>query len=225
MVTQTGVFDQRLAALDRYSTNRVLWASMLDAMQQASPDQVKFKVLATHQNYSLVPTNAFVTTNISVDWEPPTPGWKVWAGPAKTVNYLALATNKLSSITNGGAFLTNKIPYKVSMAIAATNLQNNTVTVKATFTLPWVSLEDADVVITGREYGNPPTGAGIDQFVQKVTALPYFQDWLTPGVNAFNYINRDPPTNPKADPMEPAGGPFLNFQVQFNYKKRPLLNE
>jgi hypothetical protein len=221
-IVLTGDFEKRLAALERYSTNRILWASMLNAMQQSSPDAVRFKQLATHQNYNLIPTNAFVSTNIAVPWTPPTPGWKFWAGTPKPVSYLTLASNELKTLTNGGAFLTNKLPYKISMSIVGTNEQNNTVSVKTSFTLPWVSLEDADVVVSGRDYGIPP-GAAIDQFEQKVRVHPYFQDWLMPGITGISYPLRAP--TPTTDPMEPTGSPFVNFQMQLSYKKRPLLNE
>jgi len=222
-IAQTGQLETKVASLERYSTNRVLWASMLDAMQQSSIEQIRFKEIGTRQSYFVIPTNTFFTTNIAVPWIPPTPGWKFWAGPSKAPSPLTLASNEFKTFTNAPPFSTNKLAYKISTSIVGTNMQNNTVAVKCNFTLPFVSIEDIDVTVRGRDYGTPP-GTSIDAFLQKLLGLPYFIQWVgTSGENRFFFPERQ--ATPEKDPIEPGTGAFLKFTLQLNYQKRVLTNE
>src|SRR5688500_17394266 len=40
---EAGDFETRLVAMERYSTNRVLWANLLDAFQKVILDPIRFK--------------------------------------------------------------------------------------------------------------------------------------------------------------------------------------
>ncbi|HEY6226588.1 MAG TPA: hypothetical protein VI282_05640, partial [Verrucomicrobiae bacterium] len=74
-----GDFERRLVSLDRYSTNRVLWANMLDAMQRATMDQIRLKSIIVNQKYLTNPATVFFTTNVTVAFNAKPPAWKFWA--------------------------------------------------------------------------------------------------------------------------------------------------
>src|SRR4051812_35241907 len=56
---EAGDLERRLVSLDRYSTNRILWASMLDALQRATTPQIRLKAITTGQRYTTNPPITF----------------------------------------------------------------------------------------------------------------------------------------------------------------------
>jgi hypothetical protein len=212
----------RITSLERYSNNRVLWASTFDAFQKVTMEQIRFKGIQFNQRYSAnVATNFFVT-NLTVGFEGRPPAWKFWAGPPKATPVLSLASNMFRTFTNAAPFSTNKLPYTVKMSVTATNLPKNEVTIKCEFGLPAVSIEDIDMLISAGDYGNPP-GAAIDEFVKKLLALPYFAQRLGTSENRFRFADRPP--NAEPDPNEPGQPMFQRFAVRLKYEDRVLTNE
>src|SRR5687768_6525985 len=48
MQAEIGDLERRIVSLDRYSTNRTLWASMLDALQRAAVDPIRLKSISAN---------------------------------------------------------------------------------------------------------------------------------------------------------------------------------
>src|SRR5687767_8177834 len=48
---EAGDLERRLISLDRYSTNRILWATMLDSLQRATAPQIRLKSITSNQRY------------------------------------------------------------------------------------------------------------------------------------------------------------------------------
>jgi hypothetical protein len=219
---EVGDFERRLISLNRYSTNRILWASMLDALQNATMPQIRLKSVSANQRYTTNPPTVFFTTNIMVGFAVNPPAWKFWAGNPKPTDVVALAARTFGTFTNGGVFATNKLPYTVKMAVATTNLNTSEVGIKCEFTLPAVCSEDTEVLLAGGDYGNPP-GAAIDEFQRTVENLPYFKARLTDGEDRSRFTERPP--NPEPDLTQPNSPMFKRFTLRLKYADRVLTNE
>src|SRR4051812_4993318 len=63
---EAGDVEDRIRALEKYSTNRILWASALDAFQKASMEQIRFKSIDANQRYITNAATIFFTTNLVV---------------------------------------------------------------------------------------------------------------------------------------------------------------
>lgn len=217
-----GEFERRLISLERYSTNRVLWASMLDALQRATMDQIRLKSITANQGYLTNPPTVFFTTNINVPFAAKPAAWKFWAGAPAETPVMNLASNTFRSFTNGPAFSTNKLPYTVKMATISTNVNANEVIVKCDFTLPAVDIEQIDVLLSGGDYGNPP-GMAIDEYARVVSNLPYFSPRLAKGDERLRFVERPP--NAEQDVQMPNSPMFKRFTIRMKYEERILTNE
>jgi hypothetical protein len=221
-IAEASELEDRIRALDKYSTNRVLWASVLDAFQKASMEQIRFKNIDSNQRYVTNAAAAFFTTNIIVPFATKPPAWKFWAGAPPASNVMLAASNTFKSFTNGPPFSTNTIPYTTKMAIASTNLKSSTVTIRTEFSLPAVSVEDVDILVAAGDYGNPP-GGSIDAFVKGLKTVPYFAERLAKGDLGVRFV--DLPTNPEPDMTDPANPLYKRFSVRLKYEDRVLTNE
>jgi hypothetical protein len=219
---EAGDVEDRIRALDKYSTNRILWASALDAFQKASMEQIRFKSIDTNQRYITNAAAQFFTTNLVVPFASRPPAWKFWASAASSTPVMLTASNMFKSFTNGLPFSTNTIPYTTKMTVTQTNILNSTVVIKADFTLPAVSVEDLDILVAAGDYGNPP-GGSIDNFVNHLKSLPYFAAHLAKGDLGARFV--DLPTNPEVDMTDPANPVFKRFSVRLKYEERVLTNE
>ena len=217
-----GDFERRLVSLDRYSTNRVLWANMLDALQRATMDQIRLKSIIANQKYLTNPPTVFFTTNVTVAFNAKPPAWKFWASGGATIPPTTLASNVFRSFTNAAPFSTNKLQYSVKMAVVSTNLIANTVQVKCDFTLPAVDIEDIELLLSGGDYGNPPGGM-IDEFTRTVVNLPYFTAHLAKGDERLRFVDRPP--NPEPDMSLPNSPMYKRFTARLKYEDRVLTNE
>jgi hypothetical protein len=219
---EIGDLERRIMSLDKYSTNRMLWASMLDALQRATIDQIRLKSISANQRYVTNGANIFFTTNISVPFDQKPPAWKFWAGTPQPTPVTDIAMKSFSSFTNSGAFATNKLPYKVATSIASTNINKGEVVVKCDFTLPAVTTEDIEVFLSGGDYGNPP-GASIDEYARQIVNLPYFQARLTKSDDRLRFPERPP--NAEMDQSLPNTPMYKRFTMRLKYADRVLINE
>ncbi len=220
---EAGIFERRLASLEKYSTNRVLWANMLDALQRATFEQIRFKSVTVAQRYvTNKPSGPFFTTNINVPFTPPPAAWKFWAGPPVATPVYTLASNVFKTFTNAPPFSTNKLAYKTKMEVKSTNLIGNEVQIACEFWLPPVATEDISVMISGGDYGETP-GATLDEFLRTLVSLPYFSSRLTSGEDRGKFIELGP--RPETDLADPASPPFKRFVLRMKYEDRVLTNE
>jgi hypothetical protein len=221
-MAELGDIERRIASLDRYSTNRLLWANALDAFQKVTMDQIRFRNLSAVQRYYTNAATNFFTTNLSVPFDPPAPAWKFWAGHQKQQAALSLASNLFRTFTNAPPFSTNRLPYTVKMNVASTNEAQGVVVVKCEFGLPPVAIEDIDLTLDARDYGNPP-GAAIDDFAKRLVTLPYFAQRLGSSDTRMRFVDRPP--NPEPDNTEPGSPMFKRFSIRLKYEDRVLTNE
>src|SRR5688572_22389187 len=84
MQAEIGDLERRIVSLDRYSTNRMLWANMLDALQRATVDQIRLKNVTANQRYVTNGPTVFFSTNIAVAFDKKPPAWKFWASQQPT---------------------------------------------------------------------------------------------------------------------------------------------
>ena len=217
-----GDLERRIVSLDRYSTNRLVWATALDAVQRATLDQIRLKSISANQRYVTNLATVFFTTNISAPFETRPPAWKFWAGNPGATPVTEIAAKSFKSFTNGLPFSTNKLVYTVKTSIASTNLNKNEVVVKCDFTLPAVTTEDVELFLAGGDYGTPP-GAMIDEYARAIVKVPYFAQNLTPGDDRVRFPERPP--NAESDPALPNSPMFKRFTMRLKYADRALTNE
>jgi hypothetical protein len=219
---EAGDLERRLASLEKYSTNRTLWANMLDALQKGTLEQIRLKSVTSNQRYPMNPPTIFFTTNINVAFTPPPASWKFWAGPPSATPIYTLASNVFKTFTNAPPFNTNTLNYATKMTVKSTNLIANTVQIVCDFTLPAVATEDIDMLITGGDYGNPP-GATLDTYLKQLTSLPYFVSRLSHGEDRGKYI--DISTRPEPDISLPDSPLHKRFTLRMKYEDRILTND
>jgi hypothetical protein len=219
---EVGDIERRLVSLERYSTNRVLWANVLDALQRATFDQIRLKSISANQRYLTNPPTVFFSTNLHVAGTVTPPAWKFWASSSGAISPVDLATKSFRSFTNQFPFSTNKLPYTIKTALVSTNLVSNEVEVKCDFQLVANDIEDIEVFLAGGDYGNPPGGT-IDEFARTLANLPYFKDRLAEGDEKLRFVERPP--NAEPDALLPNSPMFKRFTVRLKYKDRVLTNE
>jgi hypothetical protein len=219
---EVGDFERRINSLDRYSTNRILWASMLDALQAPNLPQIRMKTITVNEKYATNAATIFFTTNITVPFATKAPAWKFWAGGAAATPVTDLAAKTFKSFTNAAPFTTNKLAYTIRTSIASTNLIAGEVQVKCDFVLPAVDLEDIELMLAAGDYGNPP-GAAIDEYARTVVNLPYFTNHLATGDEKLRFVDRPP--NAEPDLGLPNNPMFKRFTMRLQYAPRVLTNE
>ena len=215
--------DGKLRSLEKYSTNRFFWGTLLDAVQQVSVENVRLTEIRADQKYVSGDVNKFFTTNITLQYTLPPAWWNFWAGPSQSPQVSTLVSNLLGTITNQLPFTTNAIEYKINTAISGTNLIAKQITAKVDFNnVPW-ALEGITVEIRGRDYGSPP-GAAIDEFARRINSAPYFKEALEPG-EGFRFTER--PLQARPDPQDPVNPSalFVTFTMELRLKGRVFTNE
>jgi hypothetical protein len=222
MQAEIGDLERRIVSLDRYSTNRTLWASMLDALQRAAVDPIRLKSISANQRYVTNGPSVFFMTNIIVAFDQKPAAWKFWARGAQPTPVLSLASNVFKTFTNGPAFSTNKLPYTVKMGITSTNLIKGEVQIKCDFTLPATTTEDIEVFLAGGDYGNPP-GMAIDEYARVIVNIPYFTERLAKGDDRLRFPERPP--NAEMDQTLPNTPMYKRFTMRLKYADRLLMNE
>ena len=216
--TMSGDFEAKLKALHRYATNRLLWGTMLDALQYTMVDNIRLTDLRSDQSYGSGEIQKFFTTNVTVTYIPPSPWWKVWSKDFQNPPLNTLVSNQLSAITNKAPFLTNALAYSIKVTPVLTNAEAQKIEAKVEFTNPIWNFEKARVEIRGRDYSTSH-GAAIDEFARRVTASPLFKDILVP-VEGFKFTERPPQArNDPNDPSNPDAF-FVPFTIELTFKDR-----
>jgi hypothetical protein len=215
--------QSKIKALQRYSTNRLLWGSLLDALQFTVVDNIRFTEVRTEQNYDSGDIQKFFTTNIAVEYVPPAPWWKPWAKGDTGVPPLTQASNLLAGITNKAPFTTNALRYSMKMNLTATNLIKQQVTAAVEFSNPAWSKERTVIEIRGRDYGTPH-GAAIDELAKRITTSPVFKDMLVP-VEGFKFTERPPQARTDPTDTENPEALFVPFTIELTFNNRIFANE
>jgi hypothetical protein len=215
--------QSKIRALQRYSTNRLLWGSLLDALQFTVVDNIRFTEVRAEQSYNSGEIQKFFTTNVTVEYTPPPPWWKPWASKDTGVPPLTQASNLLTTITNKAPFTTNALHYSVKMNTTSTNLLKQQVTMLLEFSNPVWSREGTVVEIRGRDYSTPQ-GAAIDEFAKRITSSPVFKDLLVP-VEGFKFTERPPQARTDPQDTESPDALFVPFTIELTFNNRILANE
>lgn len=215
--------QSRLKALEKYSTNRFFWGTLLDAVQQVTVDNIRLTEIRADQKYGNGEINKFYSTNVTVKFEAPPSWWKFWASAPQQQSVSTLASNTLPTITNKAPFNTNLLAYSVKITPIATNASLGNAIAKLEFSNPIWAMEKTIVEIRGRDYGTPP-GAAIDEFARRINSSPYFKDLLVP-VEGFKFTERPP--QPRPDPQDPLNpnSLFVPFTIELTLNERILTNE
>lgn len=211
-------FETRSNALHRYSTNRFLWGSLLDALQFTSVDQVRLTEIRTVQSYGGGESQKFFSAEVPVQYIPPPPWWKLWATVSAQAPVTTLAQKALGSVTNKAPFLTNNLAYTVKVTPVSTNAELQKIVTKVEFTNPAYALERTTIEIRGRDYSTPH-GAAIDEFAKRITTSPYFKDMLVP-VEGFKFTERPPQARTDSSDLENPDAFFVPFTIELTLKNR-----
>lgn len=216
-------FQNKLKSLHRYSTNRFLWGSLLDALQHTTVDNIRLIDLRTEQAYDHGEINKFFTTNVFVQYVPPPSWWKLWARAHASAPLGLLASNQLSSITNKAPFTTNNLAYKIKISPTSTNEQTSQIVTQLEFSNPPWTMERTTIEIRGRDYGNPPGGA-IDEFARRIQSSPALKDLLVP-IEGFKFTERPPLARTDPQDLENPDALFVPFTIELTLKNRIFANE
>jgi hypothetical protein len=218
----TGEIDSNVQALERYSSNRFFWGSVLDAVQHISVDQLRLVEIRGEQQYTTGDVNIFFTTNLSVKFNPPPAWWKFWAGSSAGPSVLTLASNVFETFTNAPPFTTNVLKYAVKVTPTRTNAAAGTVAVRADFTAVRWAREQIGIDLRGRDYGSP-AGAAIDDYARRVQNSEFFKDRLDP----VEGLRMERPAQALPDPQDPQNpnALFVPFTIKLKLKERVLSND
>ena len=215
--TMSADFEAKLKALHRYATNRLLWGTMLDALQFTMVDNIRLTELRSDQTYGSGEIQKFFTTNLTVTYIPPSPWWKVWSKDFENPPLNALVEKQLSAITNKAPFLTNTLAYSFKVTPVSTNAEAEQIQAKVEFSNPIWNSEKARIEIRGRDYSTTH-GAAIDEFARRITTSPLFKDILVP-VEGFKFTERPPQA--RTDPADPNPDAFfVPFTIELTFKDR-----
>jgi hypothetical protein len=217
------ILQGKLKSLQRYSTNRLLWGTLLDALQFTVVDNVRFTELRAEQYYDAGEPHKFFTTNVSVEYVPPAPWWKPWARGQEGNPPLLQASNMLAGITNKAPFTTNSLRYTLKINPKTTNLLKQQVIHDVEFSNPPWSRERTTVEIRGRDYGTPH-GAAIDELAKRITTSPVFKDLLVP-VEGFKFTERPPQARTDPQDTEKPDALFVPFTIELTFNNRIFPHE
>ncbi|MBI4324224.1 MAG: hypothetical protein HY674_03080, partial [Chloroflexi bacterium] len=87
------------AALQKYASNRFLWGTMLDALQNTIVTNVRLVKLDSNQRYFTNNEAKLGKTNLVFDIPPPK-GWKFWQPDPPQTNIQLAITNRFIALTN-----------------------------------------------------------------------------------------------------------------------------
>ncbi len=216
----TGQLESRLTSLQRYSTNRFLSATLLDAIQQVVLDDVRLVQLQTLHTYS---TNAESTfkTNIVFPVESRS-FWQFWRARPAPLNIPVLLSNQLALITNKVESL--KTPLDLVIKIDVTTNRSE-VTAHIEITKPTAAVEQVLLTIKARDYGTP-AGRRVDEFSKALATHPYFAARLHQGEGEGIRL-RERAIQPETDlsDLVSPGKPFIPFTIECRYRETLRANE
>lgn len=215
--------QNKLVSLHRYSTNRFLWGTFLDALQHTTVDNIRLIDVKAAQEYADGEINKFYSTNVSVEYVPPPSWWKVWARAHASTPVGILASNALTTITNNSPFTTNSLTYKVKITPTSTNAERGQIVAQVEFSNPPWAMERTTIEIRGRDYGNPPGGA-IDEFARRIQSSPLIKDMLVP-VEGFKFTERPPLARTDPSDIQNPDALFVPFTIELTLKNRIFAHE
>jgi hypothetical protein len=216
-------FQAKIKALHRYSTNRLLWGTLLDALQHDVVDNVRLTDLRAEQRHESGEVHKFFTTNVTIEYIPPPPWWKPWVQVKASAPIAAMASNSLVNITNKAPFTTNLLNYAIKVNPTSTNAERAQLIAQLEFSNPAWSMERTVIEIRGRDYGSP-SGAAIDEFARRIQNSPLLKDLLVP-VEGFKFTERPPQARTDPQDLEKPDALFVPFTVELTFKNRIFANE
>jgi hypothetical protein len=219
-----GETEQKLKSLDRYSSNRFFWGTLMDALQNVTVENIRLVDIKAVQNYIPGETNKLFGTNILVAYTPQPSAWKFWASASGNVPVTTLVSNQFKTLTNKPPFTTNLLPYAVKITPTSTNETMRQITAQTDFVTVGYQQEQITIEIQGRDYSATP-GVAIDEFVRRLTSVPYFKERLEKGGQGFRLAER--PTQPRSDANDLAhpNALFIPFTMECHFEPRMLTNE
>jgi hypothetical protein len=210
-----GQIESRLALLDKYTTNRFYWAVALNALQQTVIDQVRVMQFKSSHTYA---NNAEVRfrTNVVVSLEPRSK-WRFWEGRQNIPDIQAMAASRLEGVLQRSQFsrapelLATKVQYTTNRTRVSANIE---------VALPKSASESIVFSLMARDYSNPP-GRQVNEFLQRLGQLPYFQETLhrMEGQGVRLRERGIQPEVESEDPIYP-GRAFIPFVIDCRYEER-----
>ena len=210
--------ESRLKSLTRYSTNRFLWATALDALQHTTVTNVRMTKLLTVQTYV---TNLAIAKNSNAVFNitPPRKWWQLFGkGPPQT-NIFPDITNYMNSLTNMATFQTNRTEILKSYTLK-TNVDLKSVTAAVTLTKPLSTIESRTLVLSGKDYTQQPPGQQILALTNAVLSHPFFKTYL-----AATNVYYESSFQLQADPVDKDSGEFVEFTIYCNFPQVVRINE
>lgn len=218
--------ESKISSLGRYASNRFLLGNLLNEFQFLAVDRLRLTDVETLFTYVAGVPERFFVTNVMVAYQPPPAAWQFWASPPPPLDVARMASNQLAA---GGFFQglplsTNRFPYTLKVTVQSTNQVAKQYVALADFLFKPYSTEKITITIRGRDYGTPE-GAGIDQFVARLSNSSFFRQWMTTNGPGYRIIERPPLTQmDPGDPIEP-DRPFLPFALEIRLKERIFGND
>jgi hypothetical protein len=217
----TGELENRLANLQRYSTNRFFCAAFLDALQQVVLDDVRVIQLQSAHSYATNPPSSFKTNLVFP--VPTRPRWySFWRSAVAQTNVQTLLSNQIALITNKVEALKTTVPL-ISKVDWTTNRQQ--VTAQVEITKPLTAVEQVVLTIKARDYGNP-SGRRVDEFSKAIATQPYFAQRLLQE-DGQGIRLRERAIQPELDAVDPTnpGKPYIPFVIECRYRDTLRANE
>jgi hypothetical protein len=225
------LIEQTMASLQKYASNRFLWGTALDALQQAMVADVRIEKFASSQAYFTVGPTKF-TTNLACSLKS-RPKWQFWKSQTPITNIQTIIATNLYRLTNHERFLTNTFERLIKVQVS-TNKEKTLASAKIDIATPLVAVERTTNIVAGRDYGNP-RGQQFNAFYAGIGKLPYFRQALktdrynTNAIEGHGLIANpvsQQPTQDNTDPIEATRrASFVTFSIGLHFKDKLLSND
>lgn len=212
--------ESRLENLRRYTTNRFLCATALDAMQQLDVDDVRVMHLQSAHSYS---TNAATAIKTNLVFPiAAKKGWQFWKSRPPAVDVASLVAKEIGVLTGKVEAASSSVPLTTKVDLSTNATQ---VTAKIEITKPATAVERIVLTVKARDYSNPP-GRRVDEFSRALARHPYFAQRLQEGEGQGIRL-RERAIQPEVDPSDPInpGKPFVPFVIECRYRETQRANE
>lgn len=216
ILKELGDIRGRLDSLQKHSTNRFLWANVLNALQHTSDEEVRV-VSFDGRSVSTAEKQVLVSTNI-FDVAPKT-GLLSWGSEPSQRNVPEESNAALNAITNR-ADLIRYQPFLTTAFSVTTNAIQ--IFAKIEVLKPETMVELVSLKIRARDYSERP-GSRVDTFFSKVTNAPLFSRLLKNSVSSVqpeSIQQREDVT----DLITPRAV-YIPFSVSFSLPERIRENE
>lgn len=229
--TKSNYFSSRaiegtLASLQKYSSNRFLWGTVLDAVQSAVSEvnDIRLEKLESTQDYLTNPPTLFKT---NLAFSIGKPGlWPFGGATSPPVDIPLAIGSQLRLITNQARFLTNTFERTIRITIT-TNRENDQATARIEIATPAYAIERTTLILSARDYSSPP-GSQANAFTEAICRVPFFKNALD-GNDGQGVRWKELAALPAEDPNDPAPAtrkvPYLRFTLECRFKNKALSNE